>query len=191
MAEPAAVSSVTPAADGESAIIVPVEVPIAIRRLRDRLDPTALDGVPAHLTLLYPFKAPAELDESVRETIGGIVAAEPTFPFALTHVGRWPDVVYLAPEPEAPFRRLIDALSAAFPEYPPYRGEHDDVVPHVTIASDPRPGYLAAAEHALPPMLPVRDVAREAWLIEHVPGRLWTTVWRFPFGPGRERAADR
>ena len=184
MAEPAAVSSVTAAA-GESALIVPVDVPIALRRLRDRLDPTAVEGVPAHVTLLYPFKPPSELTESVRATIAGIVAAEPSFPFTLTRVGRWPEVVYLAPEPEAPFRRLIDALSAAFPENPPYRGAHDDVVPHVTIASDPRPGYLAAAEHALPPMLPVRDVAREAWLIEHVPGRLWTVVWRFPFGPGR------
>jgi 2'-5' RNA ligase len=178
-------SDAAPDARGESAIIVPVEVPIAVRRLRDRFDPSATDGVPAHVTLLYPFMPPDALTDEVRAEIAQLVAAQPAFPFALRRVERWPDVVWLAPEPAAPFRDLVERLAAAFPDYPPYGGAHEAIVPHVTIAQDPRPGYLEAAEHALPALLPIRDVAREAWLIAHVPGQPWRSVWRLPLGAAR------
>jgi len=169
---------------GEGALIVPVELPVAARRLRDRMDPSAAQGVPAHVTLLYPFMPPELVDEGVRRRIAQIIGREAAFPFSLSRVGRWPDVVYLPPEPDEPFHRLIAALSEAFPDYPPYAGAHAQVVPHVTIAQDPRPEYLAAAEHALPPMLPIRDVAREAWLIGHAPTQSWQTLWRLPLAGG-------
>lgn len=168
--------------DGESAIIVPVQVPIAVARLRDRMDPSAAQGVPAHVTLLYPFMPPTGLTDEVRTTIERIIAAQPSFPFQLTSVVRWPNVVYLAPHPAEPFRRLIDALAAAFPKYPPYGGAHSEVVPHVTVAQDVPEDYYAAAEHALPAMMPIRDVAREAWLIGHTPEQPWHTLWRLPLG---------
>jgi 2'-5' RNA ligase len=169
----------------ESAIIVPVEVPMGVRRLRDRLDPSAAQGVPAHVTLLYPFMPLAALTEEVREEVGRIVAAQPAFSFALTRVERWPDVVWLAPEPDAPFRALTERLATAFPDYPPYGGAYPAVVPHLTVAQDPRPGYLEAAEHALPALLPIRDVCREAWLIAHAPQEPWHTVWRLALGSAR------
>jgi 2'-5' RNA ligase len=171
--------------EGESAIIVPVQVPVAVNRLRDRMDPSAAQGVPAHVTLLYPFMAPAGLKDDVRRRIEQIIAMEPAFPFTLGSVHRWPNVVYLAPKPADPFRRLTNALAEAFPDYPPYEGAHEDVVPHLTIAQDVPDDYYAAAEHALPGMLPIRDVAREAWLIGHTPDQPWHTLWRLPFGPAR------
>ena len=174
-----------PGAADESAIIVPVEVPVAVRRLRDRLDPSAAQGVPAHVTLLYPFKPTAELTPELRAELARIVVAEPAFGFTLARVERWPDVVWLEPEPETPFRRLIERLAAAYPDYPPYGGAHPEVVPHLTVAQDPRPGYLEAAAHALPGLLPIRDVAREAWLIGHTAQEPWHTLWRLPLGSAR------
>jgi 2'-5' RNA ligase len=168
--------------EGESAIIVPVVVPIAVSRLRDRMDPSASQGVPAHVTLIYPFMAPALLSDDVRRRVEQIVGKEPTFPFTLSEVGRWPNVVYLAPDPPDPFRRLTQALADAFPDYQPYDGVHADVVPHLTVAQDVPDDYYAAAEHALPGLLPIRDVAREAWLIGHTPDQPWHTLWRLPFG---------
>ena len=182
---PAAGAPLEPATRGESAIIVPVEVPIAVRRLRDRLDPSAAQGVPAHVTLLYPFMPPDRLGEDVRAEVARLIAGQAAFPFTLARVERWPDVVWLAPEPDAPFRRLIDELARAFPDYPPYGGVHAEVVPHLTVAQDPRPGYLEAAEHALPALLPIRDVAREAWLIAHAADEPWRSVWRLPLGSAR------
>ena len=61
---------------GESALIVPVDVPMAVRRLRDRMDPMATVGVPAHITLLYPFVPPDGVDEGVRAQVSRIVAGE-------------------------------------------------------------------------------------------------------------------
>jgi 2'-5' RNA ligase len=174
-------------AAAEGAIIVEVEVPMAVRRLRDRMDPSAAAGVPAHVTLLYPFMPPARLDDDVRRRVQRIVEAEPSFPFTLERVGRWPDVVYLAPEPDEPFRRLTEALAAEFPEYPPYGGAYDEVVPHLTVAQGPREDYLAAAEHALPGVLPIRDVCREVRVIAQVDGGAWSTLWRLPLASARER----
>jgi 2'-5' RNA ligase len=168
--------------EGESAIIVPVNVPIALARLRDRMDPSAAVGVPAHVTLLYPFMPPAALKDDVRRVIERIIAREPSFSVNFRSVARWPSVVYLPPEPVEPFRRLTAALAAEFPDYPPYGGVHADVVPHLTVAEGQPDDYFAAAEHALPALLPVRDTVREAWLIGHQPDRPWRTLWRLPFG---------
>jgi 2'-5' RNA ligase len=160
-------------------------VPVAVGRLRDRMDPSAAQGVPAHVTLLYPFMPPVDLTEVVRSRVERIIAAEQSFPFRLTGVVRWPNVVYLAPDPAEPFRRLIKALAAEFPDYPPYGGMHEEIVPHVTVAQDVPEDYFAAAEHALPQMLPIPDVAREAWLIGHTPQQPWHTLWRLPLGQPR------
>ena len=157
-----------------------------MRRLRDRLDPAASVGVPAHITLLYPFAPPSALDEGIHVGLARVIASEPAFPFVLGRVERWPDVVYLPPEPAAPFGRLIERLAAAYPNYPPYGGAHavGDTVPHLTIAHSDRADYLDAAAHALPAMLPVRAVCREAWLIAHPAGRRWETLWKFPLSAG-------
>src|SRR3954447_10441459 len=168
---------------GESAIIVPVNVPVGVHRLRERMDPSAADGVPAHITLFYPFMPPSELKDDVRRRIEQIIAAEPSFPFVLAAVRRFPEVVYLEPDPAEPFRRLTKELAAAFPGYPPYEGAYPDVVPHMTVAADVPQDYYAAAEHALPQFLPIRDVAREAWLIGHTPEQPWHTLWRLPLAP--------
>src|SRR4051812_35942296 len=132
---------------GESAIIVPVNVSVGVHRLRERMDPSAADGVPAHVPLIYPFMPPSELKDDVRRRIEQIVAAEPSFPFVLGAVRRFPEVVYLEPDPGEPFRRLTRALAAEFPDYPPYEGVYTDVVPHVTVAADVPDDYYAAAEH--------------------------------------------
>ena len=48
----------------ESALVVLVpEAEAVARPFRDRYDASAAAGVPAHITLLYPFKAPDEIDD--------------------------------------------------------------------------------------------------------------------------------
>lgn len=168
--------------EGESAIIVPVAVPVTIARLRERMDPSAAQGVPAHVTLLYPFMPVAGLDDDVRRKVSRIVAAEPTFTVTFSSIARFPNVVYLPPDPADPFRRLTAALAAEFPSYPPYAGAYETVIPHLTVAQDVADDYYAAAEHALPGALPVRHIVREAWLIGHLPEQPWHTLWRLPLG---------
>lgn len=176
---------------GESAIIVPISVPVGVMRLRERMDPSAAQGIPAHVTLLVPFMPQSELTDVVRSTLSRIIATEPVFTVTFPSVARWPNVVYLPPEPDEPFRRLTAALVAAFPEYLPYEGKHEAVVPHLTVAYDVADDYYAAAEHALPAMLPLRYIVREAWLVGHRPEQAWHTLWRLPLGDGRPARAAR
>jgi len=170
----------------ESAIIIPVNVPVAMRRLRDGLDAAAAAGVPPHVTLLYPFMPPDALDEGVRAEIGRIIASESAFAFVLARIGRWPDGVYLPAEPADPFSRLIGRLAGAYPDYPPYGRAvaEADIVPHVTITHSERVDFLDAAAHALPALLPVRAIAREAIVIVRPAGERWRTLWRLPLSAG-------
>lgn len=146
------------------------------------MDPSAAAGVPAHVTLLYPFMPVEGLDDEVRKKVGRIVVAESRFTVTFSSIARFPNVVYLPPDPADPFRRMTAALAAEFPDYPPYQGAHEAIVPHMTVAQDVSDDYYAAAEHALPAALPVRQIVREAWLIGHMPEQPWHTLWRLPLG---------
>jgi hypothetical protein len=82
---------------------------------------------------------------------------------------RWlgEDVLWLAPEPDQPFRALTTALHAAFPQCPPFGGIYPDVVPHLTIGDRPPggPAMLEAAEADVRPALPVCTLVSRAWLM--------------------------
>src|SRR3954466_7686850 len=97
----------------QTALIVPVpEAEEAVGPFRASLDTAASWGVPAHVTVLYPFLPPARIDDQVLSAIGDTVAAVSRFDVTLTHVEWFDDAaVWLAPEPAHPFRSLTAASS--------------------------------------------------------------------------------
>ena len=53
---------------GESALVVLIpEAEALAGPFRDKYEPSAAAGVPAHITLLYPFKAPDDIDDLVAQ----------------------------------------------------------------------------------------------------------------------------
>ena len=167
----------------ESAILIAVpEAEPVVGALRAEHDPAAAAGVPAHVTLLYPFVPAEVVDEEVLERVRDVVAACPVFRFALEEVG-WFDggVLYLAPSPDEPFVRLIAGLAERFPAYPPYGGAYELVVPHLTVATNGSPEM----ERSLTSALPVNSVASEVLLMEEGADATWSVRARFPLGmPG-------
>jgi 2'-5' RNA ligase len=133
-------------------------------------------GIPFHVTLLFPF---GELTEEAR----AFFAERPPFEFALTSVAAWPRVVYAVPEPDHELRACIAALFARFPEFPPYGGIHEDVMPHATLGEDvDGPALCGEIERRLAPHLPHRCQARDVSLLEEfAPGR-WRERERLPLG---------
>jgi 2'-5' RNA ligase len=141
-----------------SAVIVRTHLPAGLERLRRRSVADSEDGVPAHLTLLYPFVEPGGLDAEVRRTIASVAARHAPFDFRLAGPGRWPDTIYVAVMPADPFVALQADLAAAFPAYPIYGKPSDFAfVPHVTVAEgstvdDPAtigdPGWEALPRHS-------------------------------------------
>jgi 2'-5' RNA ligase len=168
----------------QSALIVPVpEAEPAVGALRSRYDTSASWGVPAHITVLYPFLPPAELGETVLADVRETVRTVPGFELALTRTDWFgDDVLWLAPEPDGPFRTLTAALWARFPRAAPYGGAFDDVVPHLTVAHGQPPPVLREAAARVAAALPIHAPVRAVRLIvgRPEPGDSWHTVAEFP-----------
>lgn len=113
----------------ESGLVVLVpEAEALVKVFRDRYDPSAATGVPAHVTLLYPFKPPEEIDEAVLAKLRDCLTHFAPFRFALAPIRRFrAEVLYLAPEPAEPFRQLTLAIWNLYPETPPYGGLYPDI----------------------------------------------------------------
>ena len=172
----------------QSALLVPVpEAEPAVGEWRSKYDSSARLGVPAHITLLAPFVHPDELSFEQELHLQMLFFDTAPFDFRLTEVRRWPLVVYLAPEPRERFMALIDPLVAWFPEYPPYGGIHEEVIPHLTVAECEREGscedpraVLEEVQRAMSSVVPIEARAHEVWLMT---GNVrWSLRRRFRLG---------
>jgi 2'-5' RNA ligase len=144
---------------------------------RQRFDPSAEAGMPAHITINYPFQ-PSGLDQPGFEwSLQTLFAAFPAFEMRLARVERFPDVLYLAPQPVRRFQDLIQHVADRYPESPPYGGVFDQVIPHLTVADVEDPAELdPIAERFLlstPSKLPIRMRVDTVWLMDSRTGR-WT-----------------
>jgi len=157
---------------GETAIVVPVpEAGPTVELLRRRHTNDGTEGMPAHITLLYPF-TDSELLESERiEQIRGALASFAPFDGELSRIGRFErplgTVLWLAPGLAAPFISMTEALATEFPEHPPYGGEFGSIVPHLTVAVSDDQDMLARIQAGLAPDLPIQIRVEEVALYEN------------------------
>jgi len=119
--------------------------------------------VPPHVTVLVPWVADPAGGEALgrlRDAVAGFGPLELSFPAADEFPG---GTVFLRPEPFGVVRELVRSVLAAFPECPPYDGEHPDPHPHVTVSADGGPPVLdevrAAVAAEQPPVVRVDAVA--------------------------------
>jgi 2'-5' RNA ligase len=146
-----------------SLIVVVPEAEAAIGALRQRHDPSAALGVPAHVTVLFPFVDGDKIDE---DALAQLFATLPAFDFVLDRVEQWDDgVVWLHPEPSKPFEDLTRAVWRRWPDHPPYDGDFDPVVPHLTVSETPIEVQVD---------LPIASRAQEVALVEQGPDGRWT-----------------
>jgi 2'-5' RNA ligase len=166
----------------ETALVV--EVPEAeplVSDWRAKHDWSAQRGVPAHITVLYPFVPTDRVDESVLADLRELFAAQPAFSFRLTRVARFPDVAWLAPEPSDRFTALTELVVERYPDYPPYEGIHDEVIPHLTVAEG-NVELQDEVEAALTPHLPILADAKTIALLVEGENERWHLGERFPLG---------
>jgi hypothetical protein len=151
----------------QSILLVPMApAERAIDRYRRRLDPSSSFRSPAHVTVLFPFMAPDTITGAVLHELGELFGRYDRFDFSLSEV-RWFDdrVVYLAPTPAGPFQELTAAVTAAFPQYPPYEGAFDEVIPHVCVGREARKLFMQAAGWLVKRHLPITGTVSEVWLM--------------------------
>lgn len=173
----------------ESALVALVpEAEELVGSFRERFDPSAAAGVPAHISLLYPFKPPAEITPAVLESLTQLFSTLSSFEVSLTELRKFPSVLYLAPEPDDDLLRLTLAIVKQFPETPPYEGEFAEIIPHLSVAQADNAEQLANIasefESRATGRLPIRTTIREVCLIENRDG-LWRIRDRFVLGASR------
>jgi len=163
-----------------TALVVVVDEEPLVEDFRQRFDPAVGRRIPAHVTVVFPFAGPDAVDVAAARRL---YAAASPFRFELARVERFPEHVWLAPEPSDPFVDLTSRTVARFPDFPPYGGVFDEVVPHLTIASgEAVEAAEAAARSELGPHLPIAARATEVTLLEEQRDLTWATGAAFPLG---------
>jgi 2'-5' RNA ligase len=144
------------APDASTALValVPEAEPL-VQAHRQRHDATARAGMPAHVTVLYPWLPVDALDAASLTDLGEVLGSVGTFEVTFGEFGRFPRTLWLAPRPAEPFLALTGAVTERWPGCPPYGGEFDAVVPHLTVGDAVDPDALADVVADVAPSLPV------------------------------------
>ena len=169
------------AAKGDSGIVVLVaEAEEVVGRWRDRYDGAAARGHARahHAAVPVPARGPARRrrDRAAPDDLRSDGAVD----LELSETARFPETIYLAPDPPDPFRRLTRAIAAEWPEAPPYGGDYADVMPHLTIADSVGDDLMDEIDDDVRPRLPLHTRVTEAHLLVF-DGATWQPRERLPF----------
>ncbi len=156
-------------------MLVPVpEAEPVVGRWRELYDPSAGAGVPAHVTLLYPFVPAEALDSRHVVRLQQLFARFGPFNCVFERVESFGDqVLYLAPNPAEPFVDLTRQLVRLYPDYPPYGGAYPDVVPHLTVAHRDERADLELIRREVEAGLPIHCAIENVWLMAEQTGGRW------------------
>jgi 2'-5' RNA ligase len=168
----------------ESALVVLIpEADCMLETYLQRCDPCGEVLIPAHVTILYPFKNPDELTSRLIKTLRKLFLDQPAFDVSFLEVQRFPDMLYLAPQPAEPFRILSETVFKHFPDCPPYGGAFAEIIPHLTIAQAGEASQLDRVEanfcEAVRGMLPIHARVDCVTLMENSSGG-WKIREQFP-----------
>jgi 2'-5' RNA ligase len=138
-------------------------------------------GVPPHVTILWPFVPAASIDDALTDRLRRLFGSLEPFMVEFPATARFPDTLYLTPDPAEPFVELTRAVWEAYPEYPPYEGVFDAIEPHLTAAQG-TDDVLAEAEADVRRRLPIVARVDEVVLIEEIEpdSALWRPRATFP-----------
>lgn len=167
--------------NGQTGLVVPVPAANALLAAVGAQYPgTVREGVPAHVSLLYPFVAAAELDEQVADALGELLAEQTPMPVQFAECYRHDGFVALRPDPIDGLHELVKKTRHRWPDVVPYEGVYGDVEPHLTVAMRCSEETALAIEQEVTAQLPISAELREAWLVAFE-GQ-WTLRGQFKFG---------
>lgn len=169
-------------AAGQTALMLPVpDAEPVVGQWREQFEPSAAYGMPAHLTVMFPFLTLDCIESDETDELRRLFAGARPIPVEFAAFGSFPEVLYLRPEPAAPLVELTARVARRWPEARPYSGAFDEVVPHLTVAVGVDDGRADDIRAQIGRALPLRAVLREAWLVAFTDAR-WSPVASFAFG---------
>lgn len=164
-------------------VVVVPEAERLVGPYRQHHDPSGAWGMPAHVTLLTPFRDPRSVDDALLAELGALFAETPSFTCRFEATGRFPGTLYLAPEPAGLFRGMTERLVARYPGTAPYGGIHRQIVPHLTVLYDCADCLATHVASRLREGLPLESEVQRVHLYVGAnaePG--WKSVAVFPLG---------
>ena len=117
-AQPFADPSKGPEDESTLAILVPA-AELLVRDYRVRHDTSASEGMPAHVTIIWPFMHPDDLTDQTIGRIRDLLARSEPIAFSLGDIGQFNgQVLYLRPEPGGPInnRGCCDPIGGRRPD---------------------------------------------------------------------------
>ncbi|MFE7095195.1 2'-5' RNA ligase family protein [Streptomyces erythrochromogenes] len=167
---------------GQTGLIVRIpEAEPSVRGWRERLDPSAQAGVPAHITVLFPFLDESRIDALVHSALADVLGRHQAFDLRFERCERLPEVLYLVPEPDTQLRQLTEAVADRWPEAPPYGGRFAEIVPHLTIAQGQEGTVVEEIKADLAGRLPFTSHVASVELMVH-DGARWQERASFALG---------
>jgi 2'-5' RNA ligase len=168
----------------QTAVLVHVpEVEPVVGEWRLRHTSDAPLGMPAHVTLLFPFVPSEQLNPEVEARLATLLRETDSFSVTFARLARFPDVLYLEPQPPEPFAALTAAIAAEWPEHPPYGGEHEIVIPHLTVAESEDEELLERIRADVEAKLPLESRVTAAQLYAEDAAGRWHKRSRLPLAP--------
>ena len=170
-----------------TALLIEVPVEARVDEFRQRhLAATVARGLPAHVTVLFPFASATDVDARLRAEVEEHFRTITAFTAELTRVDHFDAHVWLAPEPHDRFSALLTETHARFPQFPPYGDAFTEPVPHLTIAEagagESVDDLVEQAEHELGVGLPFGFTVDRVALFEELADGTWRQADSFELG---------
>jgi 2'-5' RNA ligase len=167
---------------GDTALVLFVpEADPAVCSWREAHDPSAAEGMPAHITVLYPFVADETLNDQLLGEIATICGEVPAMGFTFSEFGRFPGVLWLKPDTTL-CSQLVTRVRTRWPECLPYGRSNLEVIPHLTITDGASEAVAAQAQADVGRYLPL-EAAISAVTLVVFDGRAWVRQHEFTLGP--------
>jgi 2'-5' RNA ligase len=159
-------------------VLLAPRVDEALRDLRVRYFRNLARRMPAHVTLLFPFRSP--IDDLTLATVGTVCAGLRAFAATFRESGRFrSDVVWLRPEPDDDFEHASDAVLSTFADCAPYGDAYAGRTLHLTVASRLRGREADQLLDEIGDVLPLTDrIDRVSLMAETGSGWRETHSWR-------------
>mgnify|MGYP001121472032 CR=1 FL=1 len=171
---------------GTTALVMLIpEADAVVGSFRSSYDPVAPQGMPAHVTILFPFLRAPELSDAVERKLRRHFTGFGQFRYEFRRTRSFPGVLILVPEDDVPFLELMLATSELFPDIIPYGDATLKPTPHLTVAHVTSQEELElireSVEGALEEQGAIRGVAEQVTLIRYS-GAQWESVVALPLG---------
>ena len=162
-------------------VLLTPELEGVVDRWRRKYDPVRAYGMPAHVTVLYPWLPIEQITVADRSALAELCRGSSPIEMTFARFGRFTETLWLDPQPARPIVELVERVAERWPDYPPFAGEFADVVPHLTLADRRDPGELTDVVADVEALLPL-DATGRALTLMRLEENCWVVDSEFPFG---------